>query len=273
MRDAMRGNGAATVRRVVASLASLAIGAVFAAVLYGVDVRGPWWVLGAIMVGAPVLASGALWTRPLWAQLLARGVWWSFLLFGTFLSLTSGSDRGLGAEWALSGGVALLAAGRLGLDAADRRFRPVAFRGTLVLALVLAMADLLLFLWVGILDAAGGHGGLLLLLPPMAAGVIGLLRLRTWGLLVGMATNLLIISLTATGVLHVPHSSVRVLIMSSAVAQLIVPLPMLVTIATRRAPAPDRWRNARAVGATCVILALAGVSTCGALLHLPRLGH
>jgi hypothetical protein len=269
----MRGDVAATVRRVAASLASLAIGAAFAACLYGAHIRESAWVLLAIFVGAPAVASGALWTRPMWAQLLARGVWWSFLLFGTFLSLTGGTDRGLGAEWAVAGGAALLAAGRLGLDAADGRFKPVAFRGTLVLALVLAMADLLLFLWVGILDAAGGHGGLLLLLPPMAAGVIGLLRLRTWGLLVGMATNVLIVTLMFAEVLHVPHWSLRVLIISSAVAQLIVPFPMLVTIAMRRAPGPDRWRRARTVGATCVILALAGVSTCWSVLHLRVLGR
>ena len=59
---------------------------------------------------------------------------------------------------------------------------------------------------------------------------------------------------------------------SSAVAQLIVPLPMLVTIAARRAPGPDRWRRARTVGATCVILALAGVSACWSVLHLRVLG-
>jgi hypothetical protein len=270
----MRGDVAATVRRVVASLASLAIGALFAAHLYAADIREPARVLWTIFVGAPALAAGAIWTRPMWAQLLARGFWWSFLLFGAFMTVTSGgSDRTLGAEWAVAGAAALLAAGRLGLDAVDGRFRPVAFRGTLVLALVLAMADLLLFLWVGILDAAGGHGGLLLLLPPMAAGVIGLLRLRTWGLLVGIATNLLIVTLMATELLHVPHWSVRVLIVSSAVAQLIVPLPMLVTIATRRAPGPDRWRRARTIGATCVILALAGVSTCWSVLHLRGLGR
>jgi hypothetical protein len=114
---------------------------------------------------------------------------------------------------------------------------------------------------------------LLLLLPPMAAGVIGLLRLRTWGLLVGVATNLLIVTLMVAKVVPVPHWSVRVLIISSAVAQLIVPLPMLVTIAMRRAPGPDRWRAARAVGATCVIVALAGVSACWSLLHLPMLGR
>jgi len=270
----MRGDVAATVRRVVASLASLAISAVFIARFHGENIRDPAWVLCAIFVGAPAFAAGALWTRPMWAQVLARGFWWSFLLFGTFLSVTGdGSERSLGPGWALAGGVALLAAGRLGLDAADARFRPVAFRGTLVLTLVLAMADLLLFLWVGIVDVDRGHGGLLLLLPPMAAGVIGLLRLRTWGLLVGIATNLLIVTLMATEVLHVPHWSVRVLIMSSAVAQLIVPLPMLVTIATGRAPGPDRWRRAQAVGATCVILALVGVSACWSWLHLAGLWH
>jgi len=273
MTDPTRGDVAARVRRVVASLASLAIGVSFAARFVGSELRPPEWVLWAIFTGVPALACAAVWTRPLWAQLFARGVWWSFLAFGTFMALTGGSDRSLGTENAVAGAAALLAAGRLGLDAADGRFRPVAFRGTLLLALVLAMADLLLFLWVGVLGAADGHGALLLLLPPMAAGVIGLMRLRTWGLLVGMATNVLIVTLMATRTLHFPHWSIRVLILSSAVAQLIVPLPMLATMAMRRAPGPDRWRRARAVGATAVILGLAGVSACWSFFRLPMLGR
>jgi hypothetical protein len=196
---------------------------------------GPEWAFVLAMIAMPAVGAGLLWTRKLPLQLLARGIWWSFSLMGG-LVVASGSEQGrdIGLAMVACGGVALLAAGRLGLDASDRRFQPVAFRRTLLLALVLAMADTGALLWLGLADAIfEGHAALLPLVACMIAGVIGLLRLRTWGLIVSMASNIALVTLALCNVLSLPHP-LRPLFIGTALLQLIVPVPMLVSIVKTR---------------------------------------
>jgi hypothetical protein len=155
---------------------------------------------------------------------------------------------------------ALLAAGRSGLEEGEGRFRPVAFRGTLMLALVLAMADTGALLWIGSGNLMFDHRpSALLVAVPMLLGVVGLLRLRTWGLIVSLASNILMVVLGLTRVLYLP-GPLRGLFVGTAILQLLVPLPMLVTIARGRAPGPDRWRAAKTVATTAVIAGIASLS-------------
>jgi hypothetical protein len=172
---------------------------------------------------------------------------------------------------------ALLLAGRAGLDAASGRFRPVAFRGTLVLSLVLALADAgsLSFCTFGTAMSGWRDAGAALALGALAllacVGVVGLLRLRTWGLLVALASNLLVGTLALTGALPLPPP-LRWLFMGTAGLQLIVPLPMLVTIVRRRPPPPDRWQRFRSVATTVAILGLAAfVAYAGIVREWPPL--
>jgi len=131
----------------------------------------------------------------------------------------------------------------------------------LTLALVLAIADTGALLWFGFGTAVfDGHPAILLVVPLMIAGVVGLLRLRTWGLIAGIVSNLLVAILAATRVLDLP-GPLRTLFIATATLQLLVPLPMLVTIARRRPPSdPERWRRLKAWGAPAAIVGIAAVS-------------
>jgi len=111
-----------------------------------------------------------------------------------------------------------------------------------------------------------GHPSLLIMAVPMAVGVVGLLRLRTWGLLVSLASNLLVAILGLAGVLYL-EGPLRALFVSSACLQLLVPLPMLVTIWRGRTPGPDRWHRAKALASSAVIAGIAGVSFYATFVH------
>jgi hypothetical protein len=261
-------------RGVLASLAS----ATFASALYHL-IAGEHGgrlleraFLDSVIV-VPAVAAGLIWLRPIAAQLLARGAWWSFLLGGGLLSVAARDDVARFGFLAVAcNGIALLAAGRTGLGEGAEgagRFRPVAFRGTLILALVLAIADTGAFLWMGSGTAMfGGHPSLLIMAMPMAVGVLGLLRLRTWGLLLSLASSLLVAILGSTGVLYL-EGPLRTLFVSTACLQLLVPLPMLVSIWRGRSPGPDRWQRAKARATTTVIAGIAGVSLYAAFVHGP----
>ena len=198
----------------------------------------------------------------MFAQVVARGFWWCFLVMGTFMASSSSAYEAQGGTFsAVCASVALLAVGRTGLDNdADPRFQPVAFRGTLLFTLVLAIADTVALLLVG---------GVSLIWAPesrvvglgvlMGLGVVGLVRLRTWGLLVALASSGLVAVLAVSGALPVGHLLQKVFT-CTAILQLVVPLPMLVTIVRRRAPGPDRWQATRWKAASLGIVVLAAFS-------------
>lgn len=254
------------IRTTLASLASLAIAARIY-LLLGSWRSGVQDIFQGLTLAVPVVAGLLIWSRRLPAQLLARGAWWAMLLFAAILSITSPSyGRSLGAFVAACCAIALLAAGGRGLDNRGR-FAPVAFRGTLLVALVLAMADAGAFAWFGLGNAIFEHSySVIVIVPLMVAGVVGLLQLRTWGLVVGLVANLTIVILAATGVLNLP-SPLRQLFIGSAALQMVVPLPMIVSILRGRAPRPDAWRRTKAIVPAVVVLAIAALCLYACLLH------
>jgi len=134
-------------------------------------------------------------------------------------------------------------------------------------ALVLAMADAGAFLWFGIGNAMFDHSwSVLLMVPLMIAGVIGLLRLRTWGLIVSLVTNLAIAILAVTHILNLP-SPLRQLFVGSAVLQMLVPLPMIVAIVRDRAPSADAWRRTKVVVPVLIVIGTAALSLYAAFVH------
>jgi hypothetical protein len=253
-------------RRILASGASLApVVAVLHTILsaYGGRVGARDLLIGAFCVSPLAIAAAAIWSRRLGAQLLARGCWWCVLVIGTLalVQKTGYDPQNLRLTGALLGvAVALLAVGRSGLKASEGRFQPVAFRGTLMLSLVLAIADgvTLTFLNLGPLidgDSQASSPVLVAFEALTILGIVGLIRLRTWGLLIALASNVLVGTLALTGALPV-DGQIRVLFAATALVQLIVPLPMLVTLIRRRPPPPDRWERFRAVGAQVAILTM-----------------
>ena len=253
----------AAARRLFAGGLSVALGVAILKTLvlsrYRVDWRDA--TLAALTAGPLAVAALLVWSRRTGPQLLARACWWGFLIVGVMAAAVEGGRHG---AWqpvfgVMCAGLALLAIGRVGLDESGR-FRPVAFRGTIQLSLTLAMADTAsLAMWGLALAMAGSYpqkaAAMLALAAATGLGVAGLLRLRTWGLLVAFFSNLLVGTLAVAEVLPVPRP-LRFLLGATASLQLVVPLPMLVTLLRRRAPSPDRWNRLRSVGATAAIVGL-----------------
>jgi hypothetical protein len=194
------------------------------------------------------------------------------LLVGGLLSVAGGhGERSFGAYIAILNAGALLVAGGSGLADNRGRFAPVAFRGTLVVALVLAIADTGAFSYFGLGTALfSHHSSVLLLVPLMVTGIIGLLGLRTWGLIVSLCTNLLIAILAITHVLPLPRE-LRWLFIGTALLQLLVPIPMIVAIVRGTPPQPDAWRRTKVVLPAMMISAIALLSIYAGLIHEGRL--
>ena len=251
-------------RRLAAGGASIAFGSLF--------LRAGWssnhvdWseaLLLTIVAAAAAIAAGLVWSRRLPAQLLARACWWCFLLVSEMGAILSGArEHPNPAFGVLFSGLALLAIGRYGLEQESGAFKPVAFRGTLQLSLVLAMADTASLAICGLVNILiAPEMGYATRLFPLAAftglGVVGLLRLRTWGLLVALTSNVLVGVLALTRRLPVP-APLQYLFLATTLLQVIVPIPMLVRLILRRPPPMDRFRAFRAVGATVAIVTLVG---------------
>jgi hypothetical protein len=253
-------------RRAIATAASLFAVWVFVQTLgvayHRADLR---WLPAALLTFAPLLAAVSIWSRRVGAQLLARGIWWSLLLLGGLVALMERKDYS-GCGIALASACSLITAGRTGLDGEGGRFQPVAFRGTLTLALIMAIADTATCFWMGVGQVTYERTPrVFLLVPFMIAGIVGLLRLRTWGLLVSLACNALVAILAWTGTLRL-HEELRPLLIGTALVQLVVPIPMWIAIARHRIPPPDAWRRTKLVVSTAVILAIAATSVALSLL-------
>jgi hypothetical protein len=217
----------------------------------------------SMTIAVPFVAAALVWTNRITAQLLARGAWWSMLLLGMLAALGGRRDAGFGVFVTSCAGGALLAAGGAGL-ASRGRFAPVAFRSTLLISLVLAIADTGAVTWFGIGAATFDHTYWIpCIAVPMIIGVVGLVRLRTWGLIVNALTNAAIIALVHTNVLALP-SPLRQMFMASAAVQLLIPLPMFVSIVRGRAPDPAAWRRTKLIVPITIIVAIVGFSIYGA---------
>lgn len=212
---------------------------------------------------ALVVAGIATLTRPLGAQLLARGLWWSNFFLGGLLALVgSRRESTTGALLGLCCAGALLLADRTRLTAAADAagFRPAAYAGTLQLLLVLALADaqtLVLFGAIGARDGGPTSAVFLGLALGFAAGFVALLRLSLVGVGLTMASALGLCLVATTHVVPVDRD-LRLPLLVVACIQLAVPLPMLVSIVTRRPlPALPMRTRAHAARAVIVLIVLA----------------
>jgi hypothetical protein len=261
-----------TVRRAIACLASVALGVRSFQLYHGSAHTLTDRVFIDLSLAIPFVAGAMIWSRFLAAQLLARGAWWSMLLCTCLISVTSGEHEPIMGLVIGCNAIALLAAGGIGLEN-RKAFAPVAFRGTLLIALMLAMADAGAFAWFGLGNAVFDHSySVAMVVPFMILGVIGLLRLRTWGLVVSLAANLAIATLAATGVLNLP-SPLRQLFIGSAVLQMIIPLPMLVAIIRKQPPRPAAWPRARKLAPALIVCSLAALALYATYVHDGALIH
>jgi len=219
-----------------------------------------------IPIVALVLAAVAAHANHMGAQLYARAAWWSNLLLGLFVAVV-GSRReapeGVLLVWGC--GVALLAADRrdLSLAAVRGRYSPVAYRGTLQLLMVFALADTLTLLLLGSLTWGDSECRVFFAAAAaLMAGFFGLYRLSAWGFALTMGTSA-VLGLLLIFTRFVRDDEMVTALAVLCVLQLVAPLPMIASMVTGRRlpslPAPVSG----VVRSGIVILIVLGASVVG----------
>ncbi|MCA9685510.1 MAG: pentapeptide repeat-containing protein [Myxococcales bacterium] len=228
----------------------------------------------AVAVALPIamlLWAGQLVARPSFrAQVLVRSIAVSNLIVALLLALVVGGMLGGVGEILIALGCArsLRLLDDRGLDGRepDPNFAPVAFRGFLILALVMAFADAQTLAFSALTQASylldGVSTEVLAAMVPttlaamvMALGVWGLLHLRTWAMLLNIVANLVIARLALTGALNV-NDGVAVALATTAAIQLMLPVPILATWIGDRNAGGGGWRRGAALLRVCVPLAV-----------------
>lgn len=150
-----------------------------------------------------------------------------------------------------------MSAGSTGLSD-DSRFQPNALRGVLTLALILAIGDSATLLVVSLAAWDGGSSDAIWFAcctALMLVGVFGLYRLKTWGLIVNLISNLAIAWLTGTNALDV--GPFKLVFITTALLQILVSLPVWISIVRKRPLRVPSWARNR--GLWMSNLALVGV--------------
>jgi hypothetical protein len=195
-----------TLRRMAAagSLAAVAAGIAWAGLHETMFVSLRVGLLG--VAGVVALASAGLLRRSVLSQVLSRAVAWVVLLpmgLGAVESLTMGHAPPLESFFfgGASAAALLLARPALHTDAARAEFNPVRYRRWFLAgAVAQAMAALVTaFAGVGGLLFAHEPGalGALALAVTLLASAIGVVRMRSWGVLLGMLTSLVALGAAA----------------------------------------------------------------------------
>ena len=199
----------------------------------------------------PAIAAVLFQSRKLQLQLLARAAIWAAVILNMLLAHL---DRP--PSWAtamvVSGALALLAAGRVAADSEPGAFQPVAYRKTLTLSLVLAFADTLtLWMWTAFALLGGAPAadtlGFLACAVVTLVGAVGLYRLRMWALALNVLANLGIAIVFAAGLIEIRE--LKIVFITTALAQLLVALPVLLGVILRRPLELPTWlqRGSRAL--------------------------
>lgn len=185
-------------------------------------------ITAVLLVVAPFLNR----RRTLGPQIVARALWWQAAFLGALIATTS-TRMPLGLVMALGGVGALIAAGRSGLSNQTDAFVPVQFRRTLMLSLVLAIADFEALLLYGsiFLEERSVHNmpsliAFIVAGIAMGISVFGLYRLKVWGLAACLVSNMGVAACAIAGVFDLPTPLV-VGLTATAVAQLFLPLPLI----------------------------------------------
>jgi hypothetical protein len=256
-------------RRLVAGI--LGVGAGLCFVTRMNDARAPGFiplvglVLAAIVIHAPGLGP----------QLLARAAWWSNFALGVMLCYLGGSSvRTAGVVLVVACGSALLIAGRREIGAAGEQggYAPTAFRSTLLLLMVLALADMQTFLLLGALSLGEGSsrdtpGALLMLLASAGylVGFVGLYRLALWGALLNLAVSAGLLLAFTAGLVH-DDSEVRAIVAVVTGVHILATTPMLAALVFNL-ELPKAGPRLRAFGAGAVIVAVGVVSVARGMLR------
>jgi len=180
------------------------------------------------------------------AQLFTRGLWGSALLLASINAVFGWRGELAQSLLVMAGSAAALAAaGRRGLSQEESSgFAPVGFRRSLVVALAMALADAhsLFFYGVAWLERYGVVSSALLLGALEVTAIVGLYRLRVWGLLTALATSLAVLGSSAAGVLSVPPM-VGMVLMVTAIVQIVMLMPLTRAVVRGAARREDEGRD------------------------------
>lgn len=212
-----------------------------------------------IPVGGLFFAIVAAQLAPLPAQLFARAMQWSNLGLGFVLSvLGSTRERAGGMMLALACGAALLTLGRRGLAEAERRagYMPAALRSSLLLLMVLALADAQSFALFGFarLESATFGAGLLVAAVALVVGFVLLARLSLFGVVLDAIACALVLLLSVVSP-RVGDTDLRLVLGVLSAVHLLVAVPTLVAASRGRAVL-EVGPRARAIAATVVVVGL-----------------
>lgn len=222
------------------------------------------WVPLLVLVGG----AFAIHRQSLGAQLLGRATWWANLLLGLLLASEARGYKTMHGTWlVLACAAALLLVSTEGLAEARARdgYAPAAFTTTLTLAMMLALADtlsLVLFTVVQLEDGESQAALLALGAAAMIVSFIGLYRIKPWGMIANLVTNLVVAGVAAVDGFGL-DDEVNALLMITACLQLIVATPVLIGV-LRGQPLPPlvgpRWRKRLTQGGLSLVAATAALS-------------
>lgn len=244
--------------------------AITGAVVFRLKVSGD---SGAVYIPVVAMLVGAfvIHIRSLGAQLLGRALFWSNFVLGSFLCFVgSNTDRVSALGLLIGCGLALVFAERRALaQATDARgVRPAAFAGTIELLMVLALGDAQTCVLLGAAVGKAGHGlSFFVAAGALVVGFIGLYRLALWGVVVTMSTATMLAFALLSGVVWIDDVSVPFSLVFGL--QIFAPLPMLYSLATKRA-LPEPSGRVRSAAASIFIVAVMLVSVLAALRHGQR---
>jgi hypothetical protein len=236
-----------TLRAGIASLGAL--GAAVCMRQWAGDEPAALWIPTGLLVAAAVLVHH----RHLGSQLLARAVMWANLILADLGALLgSDHERRVALGLAICTGGALLVLGRRGLDDDARagRFAPLAFRASLLAVMVMALADAQTLALFGTLqlqgwDAGTGRAALLLgLSAALVLAIVGLYRLRLWGLALTVVSCAAMVAVAASGALGLP-TTVNGAFAATGLVQLAIAAPLVAAV-IRGGERPRRARLSRA---------------------------
>jgi hypothetical protein len=186
------------------------------------------WIPVGLLAASAVLVHH----RRLASQLVARAVLWSNLILGTVIAVVVDTpERPVALLLAGATGGALLLIGRAGLTDDDGSFVPVAFRATLLGLMVMALADAQSLSLFGALELENFHPARPVALEyfALAAGlivaIVGIYRLRVWGLVLGAFTWVALATAALAGWLELPTGLAAAFVATSAV-QLVLAAPL-----------------------------------------------
>ena len=227
--------------RLLSASAALCLGAISAYVW----VSPANWFLLAIAMALLGCAIG-LHSSKHALELGVRGVMWSVITISVFATQMYAADafghhNHAPMVTALACCSALLLAGPI--RSTSNKFKPAAYQGILTVGILLAIADIVAFSMLAVAARHDGEHRVAMFGVGVAAaaaiGVVGLYRLRTWGLVVCVATNIVVVAVALTDGLRLHEF--RIVFLVPASVQLLLFIPWFISAVGKRPIVMPAW--------------------------------